>query len=176
MNIRLIFATILIMLLVSQQANAGRLTDAVAKLTEKIYADEIDDMDQHDVDDMVGVVEDVADDIVRSGDQNFRRHILDTWGAGKSETRRHIEKCPYCRTAAAEVAQQSGLPEPRDNIPRCFIINNAPYGAGNWGELYPLHPQTGEVMGAAQGYIWFQNGRYMGIDNLRRAFAASPCN
>ncbi len=176
MSVRLFIVMCALAIAIPETAYAGKLTDAVAKLAEKEWRSEIEDMDSGDIQDMAEVVEDVADDIGYDDDPKWREHILDTWGEGESDTRRHVSKCPYCRGAAVKVAEQTGLPDPPNRIPKCFVINGAPYGAGNWGELYPLHPQTGQVVGPAEGSIWFQNGRYLGVNMVGRAFSARPCS
>lgn len=176
MRIRIdLLSLVLACLMFGPLAHAGKLTDALAKLSEKEWPNQIERMDEDEIEDLVSEVDDVADDIDYDNDENWRNHILDTWGEGESESRRHISKCPYCRGAAVKVAQQAGLPEPRNRIPQCFIINGRPYGAGSWGELYPLNPQTGGVAGGAEGSIWFQGGRYIGINLLGQAFNARPC-
>lgn len=157
------------------QAYAGKLTNALANLVEKEWPSDVERMDDDEIDDLISVTEDVADEIDYNDDHKWREHIEDTWGENESETRHHISKCPYCRGAASEIAQRTGLRAPRNNIPKCFVINGRPYGAGNWGELYPLHPQTGQVIGAAEGSIWFQNGSYLGVSHFGQAFQARPC-
>ena len=157
------------------QAYAGKLTNALANLVEKEWTDDVERMNNGEIHYLVSVTRDVADEIDENSDRNWREHIEDTWGANDSETRHHISKCPYCQGAANKIAQRTGLRAPRNNIPKCFFINGRPYGAGNWGELYPLHPQTGQVAGAAEGSIWFQNGNYLGVSHFGQAFQARSC-
>lgn len=46
------------------------------------------------------------------------------------------------------------------------------YGDGN-GNLYPADPSSGQVMGPANGRVYFQNGQYWAVDSFGRTWLAA---
>ena len=46
------------------------------------------------------------------------------------------------------------------------------YGDAN-GNLYPANPYTGQVVGAANGRVFFQNGQYWAVDSFGRTWLAT---
>ena len=167
-GVRLVFALAIagsIVVLTNNAADAAsRLEKAVTKLTEKAYGRDLENLSDDEIEEVAENITDKADDIEYDDDSNFREHILDTWGRGASTSRRHIEKCPYCIDVANDVRSgQPDLTPVRNRIPTCFMIAGVYYGADPGGLLYRLHPQTGQAMGPAEGYIWFGGGRYVGV-------------
>jgi len=162
----------------SQLALADRLTDALANLTRATYGeDRVNDLDDGDKADLAEGIADTADAIDSNGDQMATDHIIEEHEDGDS-TRTHVSKCPYCRAAAVEVADNTPLRNVTvpNKIPRCFGINGKPYGADPNGQLLPLHPQTLQQTGYAEGYIWFQGGQYIGVGYNGSSFIAQPFN
>lgn len=41
------------------------------------------------------------------------------------------------------------------------------------GSLYPANPSNGQVMGAANGHVFFQNGQYWAVDSFGRTWLAT---
>ncbi len=142
------------------------------------YPDEVDRMSDEDFVDMKDTLSDVAGSIARAP-SNVIDHMLTEWTPrGQNQEpradRRHTSECPYCLSVARSI--ESRFPQLRavpDILPTRFLINGAPFIVNKATGL--LHQWLGNrINPTPAGYLWFNNGQYIGIDFQRNAVLAQP--
>lgn len=152
--------------------NLEEVEGALLNMFEETAGREIDDLSESDIEEAGDNISRIARRVAKNRDVSD--HVVDEWEYGGDKD--HLEDCPTCNKVALDITRGTRVNNnvPNLDVPRHFWINGVLYIRDDNGFLYPAHPQTGQAIGPAHGYLWYTGSSYAGVSFAGGAYRAQP--